>query len=260
MKLKFISSGNPYAFHKADGKLYKVTIHRDDDPQNPRTEWDNACKMFCWHSRYNLGDPSPDYSSKLRRTWEWPDEYKDPATIFEEFGDGIIRPLFLYDHSGLRISLGPFGCPWDSGQVGWIYVSYENALKELWPSHLTEYGDPPSLSKVMDDMEASSLDDANNVPSPEGNTYLRLKALIDRAMEAEVNTYDLYLRGDCYWFEAEVFDEDYPVPVCEEHPDFSLKGSWSTLETCGGFLTDDPETEASDFLLSVLPSPVKDTP
>ena len=31
-------------------------IAKDSDPLNPRESYDNFGKMFCWHSRYNLGD------------------------------------------------------------------------------------------------------------------------------------------------------------------------------------------------------------
>lgn len=41
-----------------------------------------------------------------------------------------ILPLYLYDHSGLSMNTGGFHCPWDSGQVGYIFVSHEKAKKE----------------------------------------------------------------------------------------------------------------------------------
>lgn len=35
---------------------YLLQIMVDDEPLNPRTDWDNFGHMVCWHSRYNLGD------------------------------------------------------------------------------------------------------------------------------------------------------------------------------------------------------------
>lgn len=35
---------------------YLLQIMLDDEPMNPRTDWDNFGHMICWHSRYNLGD------------------------------------------------------------------------------------------------------------------------------------------------------------------------------------------------------------
>lgn len=42
-----------------------------------------------------------------------------------------ILPLYLFDHSGLTISTSDFNDPWDSGQVGYIYLDKETAMKEI---------------------------------------------------------------------------------------------------------------------------------
>ncbi len=54
----------------------------------------------------------------------------------------LMLPLYLYDHSGLAMSTGKFlraspSCRMDSGQVGWIYVSKEDALKEFDADKMT---------------------------------------------------------------------------------------------------------------------------
>ena len=36
-------------------------------------------------------------------------------------------PLYAYIHSGVRLSLSPFSCPWDSGQIGQVYVAKDTA-------------------------------------------------------------------------------------------------------------------------------------
>jgi len=35
---------------------YLLQIMLDDEPLNPRTDWDNFGHMVCWHRHYNLGD------------------------------------------------------------------------------------------------------------------------------------------------------------------------------------------------------------
>ncbi|MEG0092201.1 MAG: hypothetical protein RSA20_10290, partial [Oscillospiraceae bacterium] len=35
---------------------YLLQVMQDDEPLNPREDYDNFGKMVCWHSRYNLGD------------------------------------------------------------------------------------------------------------------------------------------------------------------------------------------------------------
>ena len=78
-------------------------------------------------------------------------------------GIAIIRPLHLYDHSGITISAGAFSCAWDSGQVGWQYVT-EDALAREWSG----------------DREAAL-----------------------RYMDAALQTYDDYLTGNTYGYVAE---------------------------------------------------------
>lgn len=99
------------------GREYRFRIEMDSEPESPR-EWDNLGVMVTWHRRYNLGDEQPTCDAV-----EWLEEWKD------ENPHGCILPLYLYDHSGLTMSTGPFECPWDSGQVGWIYMTTEMAQK-----------------------------------------------------------------------------------------------------------------------------------
>lgn len=77
----------------------------------------------------------------------------------------VLLPLYLYDHSGITMNTTGFSCPWDSGQVGWIYADKEKIL--------AEYG-----SLTPDTMEKA-----------------------ENLLHGEVEYYDHYLRGDCYGFE-----------------------------------------------------------
>ena len=78
------------------------TVERDEDPINPREEWDNVGTMFCKHRNYILGDKDAKRPESLKGL--------------------IVLPLYLYDHSGITMSTSQFSCTWDSGQVGIIYV------------------------------------------------------------------------------------------------------------------------------------------
>ena len=35
---------------------YKLKVEYDDEPINPRKDYDNFAHMACWHRSYNLGD------------------------------------------------------------------------------------------------------------------------------------------------------------------------------------------------------------
>ena len=43
-------------------------------------------------------------------------------SLVEQMEGMMILPLYLYDHSGITMNTTGFSCPWDSGQVGWIYA------------------------------------------------------------------------------------------------------------------------------------------
>jgi len=132
----------------------RLKIKRDDCDINPRKDYDNAGHMVCWHKRYTLGDEQPSES---------PDEWRE---AFDAENPGaVILPLYLYDHSGITISVEPFSCRWDSGQVGWIYVTRETIAKE-WQG-----------------------------------TDEERKTKAEACLRAEVRTYDDYLTGNVWGFE-----------------------------------------------------------
>ena len=106
-------------------KNYTIKIEQDTDPLNPRTYCENLGSLACFHQRYALGDP--DLGITL-----------DDCRKIERSSNYISLPVYLYDHSGLRINTTGFSCPWDSGRVGIIYVSKERAGKELGWKRLTK--------------------------------------------------------------------------------------------------------------------------
>jgi hypothetical protein len=105
-------------------KKFELKIEQDTNPMNPRTDWDNLGTMVCFHKRYELGDKT-DYRTEDYDSW---DELKEGIITNE--GEVVILPLYLYDHSGITISTSPFDCRWDSGQVGFIFVSKHKIKKE----------------------------------------------------------------------------------------------------------------------------------
>lgn len=133
-------------------------IFQDEDPRNPRTDYDNFGTMVCFHGRYDLGDKH-DIRLEDIGGGEALDEY-----LRKKLHAVVILPLYLYDHSGITIRTSSFSCPWDSGQVGFIYVSREKAVEEFG-----------NLTKAK---------------------FKKIEALL----ESEVETYDQYLCGDVYGY------------------------------------------------------------
>lgn len=111
--------------HEEKYKDFDIEIYQDTDPMNPRDD-DNLGTMACVHNRYRLGD------------------YRNNSMCVQELNDYVKRkdviflPLYLYDHSGITMNTTGFSCPWDSGQVGYIYVTYEKIREYLNCKHITK--------------------------------------------------------------------------------------------------------------------------
>ena len=86
----------------------------EDDIESPREYYkdDNKTKMICFHRKYNLGD---------EHAFDTPKEF---AVWVSHNKDNIayIKPLYLLDHSDLYLSTKDFFDPWDSGQIGYVYI------------------------------------------------------------------------------------------------------------------------------------------
>lgn len=168
---------------------YKINICHDDTSENPR-EWCSPFTMVCGHSRYNLGDEQwkPQYPGEYAMfqyfhgmSGLFPDKglYEDfteeELQRLEEWADENILwlPLFLYDHSGLSIKTTSFHNRWDSGMVGFIYITREKVREEWKWNRITKQRE----EKIYE--------------------YMR----------NDVRTYDEFLRGEVYYFSVEYGDE-----------------------------------------------------
>jgi hypothetical protein len=90
-----------------------------DYSEGDSRSWDNLTRMVCFYNGYNLGDKH-SYNKNDYNSFE---ELKE--AIEENENVLVIKPLYLYNHSGLTISTEPFNCHFDSGQIGWVYVTKE---------------------------------------------------------------------------------------------------------------------------------------
>ncbi len=97
----------------------------------------------------------------------------------------VILPLYLMDHSGISISTGSFNDPWDSGQVGWIYITKKDAMSE-WAGRWHN-GKCVSVAKKF---------------------TKAVRARTIKYLQQEVETYDQYLTGQVYGYVIEDSDGD----------------------------------------------------
>jgi hypothetical protein len=106
------------------GKNATLKIYQDELASNPREEFDNFSKMVFFHKRYklpndiNLNDDQFD-------SWQEMKEYLE-----KEENAYIIYPVSILDHSGITVKIGSFNDRWDSGQIGFIYCTKEDIVKE----------------------------------------------------------------------------------------------------------------------------------
>ena len=103
-----------YVIEEIQYKSHTIRIEPDEDAESPR-EWDNVGTILYTSTRYTLGDKQVD---------------RDEIRAIANDPDNIVLPVYVYIHSGIQLSTGPFSCPWDSGQCGIIYCTKARAVKE----------------------------------------------------------------------------------------------------------------------------------
>lgn len=172
----------------------KLTITNDISPQHPRKDWE-PYGTLAYKSKYTLGeeeihDPidflayklglSDDQVQRIADKNDW--FYYSTETLRELsvrfYREYIALPVYLYDHSGITVNTGGFNCRWDSSQVGWIYMSKEEAKKHHGWGKITRHREK----------------------------------LVEEYLEGEIRTLAQYLEGDVYGFEFE--DDNGEIDSC----------------------------------------------
>lgn len=133
--------------------MLKYRIEQDTDAECPRKNHDNAGKMVCWHRRYILGDEMPEENMEWF-LWDlagYEDNGQEIPPIAQMLKrierTHVILPLYLYDHSGITMNTSGFGCRWDSGQVGYIYIDRATGVKE-WGRKWRKMAEKRLISEV----------------------------------------------------------------------------------------------------------------
>ncbi|MCX7610241.1 MAG: hypothetical protein N2043_01465 [Ignavibacterium sp.] len=146
---------------------------------------------------FNLLDEAFDYletEKDFYRNDEWSEQLSDEELMSIIKQNALIVPVYMYDHSGISLSMIPFSCRFDSGQVGWAYVIHKDIKKH--------YGE----------VNEKTLEDAKEALNFELNRY---NDYINSDVYA-INIYDNnnsdgYVIGDIYYEDVQQFlfsDED----------------------------------------------------
>ena len=207
------------AIYEEEYKGLNIYIVPDDDPQaSDPMYFDMLGKQVYWHRRMNLGHCYKETNKYDVQEWLEREINDDMYEIWQEKHSkrlgyvpflmelfekkNLVIPVSAYEHSGITISASGRRAGWDSfdsGQLGFVYVSHEDILKEFNRKKITK--------KLLEQAE---------------------KILI-----SEVSTYDDYLTGNVYGFIIEnengenldscwgfLGDYEYCLEEAESHADY----------------------------------------
>jgi len=219
--------------YRAEDDKYRLEVFLDTCPESPRN-WDNLGTMVCSHRRYDLGD---EQAKNIDEYSSW-DEWLQ-GEVYDLYGgeDNVVcLPLYLYDHGGITMNTTGFACFWDSGQVGWIYVTKEKLRKETGYSdkelfskekhRIPEVGERVRIRKfgedwgqvvAIEELHGSTkykvdfdYNKALNFRDPDRVVYVDFSDIVEvrsgvayEILKNEVEVYDMYIRGAVYGFRLE---------------------------------------------------------
>jgi len=152
-----------------NGRTYR--IHKDymNNPLDPREFYEGSTgQMLIWNSKYKMGD---------KHDWKSPAEFRehlDKTPDYEDAIDYVLFNIYVYDHSGISLSLqrkGVYADKFDSYQCGYFYFKKKDVIKDAMGASI-----PQELK--------------------ENKHYWKEYAF--KIAEQEIETYNKYLNGDVY--------------------------------------------------------------
>ena len=149
------------------GNVRLVVDYDNEYVESPR-EWDCISKMVCFHKKKDFGDKH-DFDYK---------DYDNMAglkkAIIKKYDPIIIFPLYLCSHSADVISIKPFYNEFDSGQLGFVFIT-KAQLKLTFPEYIH------MSNKRRKELEAVILTEVN---------------MYNQYINGEIYRYDVYVDGN----------------------------------------------------------------
>lgn len=167
-----------------------IDIDYDDNAESPRIWGGNIATFVCEHRNYRLGDEY-DIDAAVDELF---DKYvkghddedltiDEKLELIEKTDEVFILPISIYDHSGVDIWLGSTAghvdARWDCSTVGFAYIE----------------------KSVLEQKTLPSLPD------------LPWKERAEKIMDAEMDLYASYVRGEVYGYMIDGLD-DCPLDSC----------------------------------------------
>lgn len=174
------------AIHEENYKGLTIYIVPDYDPAlNPIDDYDMLGKQVYWHRRMNLGHCWKETNKYSPMEWLEREINDDVYELWQEnhsrrleyqdylmelfIKKNLVIPVSAYEHGGITISASGRRAGWDSfdsGQLGFVYVSNSDAYKEF------------NVTKI----------------TPE------IREKVEQRLISEVEEYDYYLTGQVYGY------------------------------------------------------------
>lgn len=180
----------------------EIKILRDETPLHPREDYEPCSEIATFHRRYSFGghEDIKDVLSGIDVTDKDYERIMDSGSlaeiieILEKYVVAIL-PIYMYDHSGISLSTTPFSCQWDSGTLGFIYVTREKMME--WQ---------PSWKRM---------------------TAHRIKT-VKAWLVAEIDVLDKFQSGEVYGFQC--FEDGEEIDACWGFYDFTNMADHMTEE------------------------------
>ena len=165
--------------NKSTGLIGRLTMDIDTCADSPR-EWDNVATIVSKGGDWDISDKgwrmnAKEFAEFLHEKLDKKcPEVKDLTDIDYIVNCGnaknyiVCKPIYMYDHSGQTISLTPFGCRWDSGCCGYIFVFKD---------------------KIFNEFERATEDNWRDIA--------------DEIIQSEIDVYDDYIQGEVYGYYLE---------------------------------------------------------
>ena len=162
--------------NKSTGLIGRLTINIDECAESPR-EWDNVPTIVSRRGDWDISDEgwrmsAEEFAEFLHKKLDKKcPEIKGLTDIDHIVNCGsaknyiVCKPIYMYDHSGQTISLSPFGCPWDSGCCGYIFVFKD---------------------KILNEFERATEDNWRDIAN--------------EIIQSEIDIYDHYIQGEVYGY------------------------------------------------------------
>ena len=117
----------------------------DTDPPHPREHSEPITTIAAWHRRFELSDEPKHRTPDEFQLHLWSQVIPDiqdhgaqrfsalphrlRTTLNNQDYPGFLNSIYIYNHSAIKLSTAPFNDTFDSGWVGWIYIT-PDGMKE----------------------------------------------------------------------------------------------------------------------------------